>query len=109
MRRHSAMVAFVRDAVEQGKVVAAICHAGSMLVSANVLRGKTVTSFRSIRDDLANAGAHWVDREVVRDGNLITSRHPDDLPAFMRTILGALKERGAEAGGRQPALMRQAS
>jgi protease I len=58
---------------------------------------------------VVNAGAHWVDREVVRDGNLITSRQPDDLPAFMREVVGALKERGAAASDRQPALMRKAS
>lgn len=96
MRRHSAMVTFVREACEQGKLVAAICHAGWMLASANVLQGRTVTSFRSIKDDVVNAGATWLDREVVRDGNLITSRQPTDLPAFMQAILGALRERRAE-------------
>ena len=112
MRRHPAMVAFVRDAFQQGKVVAAICHAGWMLASANVLRGRTATSYRSIRDDVVNAGAHWVDREVVRDGNLITSRQPDDLPAFMREIIVALRERAAAtdpADELAPAPMRKAS
>jgi protease I len=93
MRRHPSMVKLVREAHEQGKVVAAICHAGWMLASANIVRGKTVTSFRSIKDDMVNAGANWVDREVVRDGMLITSRMPADLPAFMRTTVAALKER----------------
>lgn len=93
MRRTPAMVNFGREAFEQGKVVAAICHAGWMLVSAGVLRGKTVTSFFSIKDDVVAAGAEWVDREVVRDGNLITSRNPNDLPAFCRTIIAALSEK----------------
>ncbi len=92
MRRHPSMVKLVRDATEQGKVVGAICHAGWMLASANVLRGRTATGFRSIKDDMVNAGANWVDREVVRDGNLITSRMPADLPAYMRAIVGALHE-----------------
>ena len=92
MRRSGAMVGLVRDAVEQDRLVAAICHAGSMLCSANVIRGRRVTSAKSIRDDMVNAGGIWVDEEVVRDGGLITSRKPDDLPAFMRTIVGALQE-----------------
>ena len=90
MRRHPAMVALVREAAQQGKVVAAICHAGWMLVSAGVLKGRKATSFFSIKDDLVAAGARWVDEEVVVDGNLITSRRPDDLPAFCREIIKAL-------------------
>ena len=90
MRRSSAMVALVREAYRQGKVVAAICHAGWMLCSADILRGKRATSFFSIKDDMSNAGATWVDQEVVVDGNLITSRKPDDLPAFCREIVLAL-------------------
>ena len=90
MRRHDAMVALVREAVQQGKVVAAICHAGWMLVSAGVLKGRKATSFFSIKDDLRAAGADWQDAEVVVDGNLITSRKPDDLPAFCRAIVTAL-------------------
>ncbi len=93
MRRTPAMVKLVKDAYDQGKVVAAICHAGWMLVSAGVLKGKTVTSFFSIKDDVVAAGAEWVDREVVRDGNLITSRNPNDLPAFCREIIAALAEK----------------
>jgi protease I len=92
MRRHSAMVRFVREASQKGKIVAAICHAGWMLASAGVLKGRTVTGFFSIKDDLINAGAVYVDQEVVRDGNLITSRFPGDLPAFCRAIIGALGE-----------------
>jgi protease I len=95
MRRSEAMVKFVKDVHDEGKLIAAICHAGSMLVSAKVLKGKTVTSFKSIRDDVINAGGHWVDREVVRDGDLITSRVPDDLPAFCREIIDALAKKTA--------------
>ena len=90
MRRHEAMVRLVRDAARQGKVVAAICHAGWMLVSAGIVSGKNATSFFSIKDDLIAAGAKWQDTEVVVDGNLITSRKPDDLPAFCREIIKAL-------------------
>src|SRR5882724_11171798 len=105
MRRHPGMVKLVREAHEQGKVVAAICHAGWMLCSANIVRGKTATSYRSIKDDMVNAGANWVDREVVRDGTLVTSRSPADLPAFMRTIIAALRERrGVDVVDRQVAL-----
>ncbi len=86
MRRSEAMVRLVREAFQHGKLVAAICHAGWMLVSAGILKGKTATSFSSIKDDMVNAGATWVDQEVVVDGNLITSRKPDDLPAFCREI-----------------------
>jgi len=90
MRRHPEMVKLVKECVESGKIVAAICHAGWMLASAEVLKGRTVTSFFAIKDDLVHAGAVYVDREVVVDGNIITSRKPDDLPVFMRTIIGAM-------------------
>lgn len=90
MRRHPAMVALVREAAARGKVVAAICHGGWMLASAEVIRGKNVTCFPSIKDDLIHAGAHYRDAEVVVDGNIITSRQPSDLPAFCRAILAAL-------------------
>jgi protease I len=92
MRRHDAMVGLVREAAQQGKVVAAICHAGWMLVSAGILKGRKATSFFSIKDDLKAAGADWQDAEVVVDGNLITSRKPDDLPAFCRAIITALSK-----------------
>ncbi len=92
MRRHEAMVRLVREAHQQGKVVAAICHAGWMLASAGILKGKKATSFFAIKDDVANAGATWVDAEVVVDGTLITSRKPDDLPAFCREIVKALSK-----------------
>ena len=90
MRRHSAMIQLVVDALRQGRSVAAICHGGWMLCSADALRGRRVTSFFAIRDDMVHAGAEWVDEEVVRDGNLITSRTPDDLPAFLRSVIDAL-------------------
>ena len=92
MRRYPKMVQLVRDFFESGKVVAAICHAGWMLASADILKGKTVTSFFAIKDDLVHAGANWVDQEVAVDGKLITSRKPDDLPAFLRTIIETLRE-----------------
>jgi protease I len=90
MRRNADMVQFVKDINNEGKVIAAICHAGWMLISAGLLRGKKVTSFYSIKDDMTNAGAEWIDQEVVQDGNIITSRTPRDLPAFCRTIIRAL-------------------
>lgn len=90
MRRHPEMVKLVSDAFESGKIVAAICHGGWMLCSACVLKGRTVTGFIAIRDDLVNAGADYVDKEVVVDGNLITSRMPDDLPAFCKAIIEKL-------------------
>ena len=97
MRRCPAMIRLVREANEQGKIVAAICHAGWMLSSASIARGRTLTCFTSIKDDLVNAGATYVDREVVRDGNLITSRVPGDLPAFLREIISALARSGRPA------------
>ena len=90
MRRHPGMVALVRQAVQTNKVVAAICHAGWMLASAEVLQGRTVTGFFAIKDDLIHAGATYRDAEVVVDGNLITSRQPADLPAFLGAIIAAL-------------------
>ncbi|HEX6074298.1 MAG TPA: type 1 glutamine amidotransferase domain-containing protein [Micromonosporaceae bacterium] len=84
-------VDFTRQMVESGKPVAAICHAGWLLAEADVVRGRRVTSVRNIRTDLINAGAEWVDEEVVVDGNLITSRNPDDLPAFCQALLDHLK------------------
>jgi protease I len=90
MRTHKDMVGLVKDAFNAGKVVASICHGGWMLASADVVRGKKLTSYIAIKDDMVNAGASWEDSELVRDGNLITSRKPDDLPAFCRAIIDAL-------------------
>ncbi len=92
MRRNPAMVALVRDAYEQGKVVAAICHAGWMLASAGIVRGKRVTSYFSMKDDMVNAGAIWSDEPVVHDGRIITSRKPEDLPFFCREIIAELSK-----------------
>jgi protease I len=97
MRRSEPMVRFVREAYDEGKVVAAICHAGSMLVSAKVLKGKTVTCYKSIKDDVINAGGNYVDKAVVKDGQLITSRVPDDLPAFCKEIISALSKAQSRA------------
>ena len=83
-------VGFIRDFVGTGKPVAAICHAPWTLVEAGVLQGRTLTSWPSLRTDITNAGATWVDQQVVKDGNLITSRNPDDLPAFTKALLDAL-------------------
>jgi protease I len=90
MRMRHAMVDFARDMVESGKPVAAICHGPSLLISANVLRGKTVTCWPSISVDVKNAGGMYVDMPVVEDGNLITSRKPDDIPYFNDAIIRAL-------------------
>ncbi|HVE45634.1 MAG TPA: type 1 glutamine amidotransferase domain-containing protein [Acidimicrobiales bacterium] len=90
LRTAADVVKFVRSIFDGDKPVAAICHAGSLLVEADVVRGRTVTSWPSIRTDLVNAGAEWVDREVVDDANLITSRKPDDLDAFVAAILRRL-------------------
>jgi protease I len=92
MRRTAAMVQLVTDAAKQGKILAAICHGPWMLCSARCVQGKKVTGFFAIRDDVENAGGVWVDAACVRDGNLVTSRTPDDLPAFMKGILEALGE-----------------
>lgn len=91
MRRYPAMVKLVKDLFDAGKPIGAICHAGWMLASAGILSGRTATSFFAIKDDMVNAGAHWVDQEVVVDGNLVTSRTPDDLPAFMKALIQLLE------------------
>jgi protease I len=90
MRLRHAMVDLVRDAVAAGRPVAAICHGPQLLISADVVRGRTLTCWPSIAIDVTNAGALYVDRPVVEDGNLITSRKPDDVPAFASAILRAL-------------------
>ena len=90
LRQDSDAVAFVRDFVASGKPVAAICHAGWMLAEAGVAKDRTLTSWPSLQTDLRNAGATWVDEEVVTDGNLITSRNPGDIPAFNNAVLEAL-------------------
>jgi len=92
LRRSEAVLALVREMDRRKKTIAAICHAGWVLASAGILRDRTVTFFSAIRDDVVNAGARFVNQEVVRDGNLITSRNPFDLPAFCRTMIAALRE-----------------
>jgi protease I len=92
LRRHDAVLRLVSGMVEQGKVVAAICHGAWVLCSTQALKGRKATCFFSIKDDVMNAGATYIDQEVVRDGNLITSRKPDDLPAFMQAIFQAANE-----------------
>jgi protease I len=92
MRRHQPMLDLVRGIFERGGVVAAICHAGWVPISAGIMKGRRATCFFAIKDDVVNAGATYVDAEVVQDGNLITSRVPSDLPAFCRTIITALSE-----------------
>jgi protease I len=87
LRMEKSAVDFVRNFVASGKPVAAICHAPWMLIEAGVVKGKTVTSWPSVHTDLTNAGANWVDREVVEDGNIITSRKPDDIPAFSKKLI----------------------
>lgn len=91
VRTSSRLVELTRQMYEANKPVAAICHAGWVLAEADIVRGKTITSYHSIKTDMRNAGARWVDEEVVQDGNLITSRQPADLPAFCDTLLGELK------------------
>ena len=87
------MAEFTRQFDAEGKPIAAICHAGWMLAEANLIKGRTVTSWPSIKTDLINAGANWVDQEVVEDGNIITSRKPDDLEAFTKTLLAQIEQR----------------
>ena len=90
-------VAFVKTFVESGKPVAAICHAPWTLIEADVVRGKRITSWPSLQTDLRNAGAEWLDEQVVTDGNLITSRNPDDLPAFIGALLEAVNHGASSA------------
>lgn len=92
IRTNEKMVAITRSMAGDEKPVAAICHAGWMLAEADIIRGKTVTSWPSIKTDLVNAGAEWVDQEVVEDGNIITSRKPDDLEAFSKALLVQLEQ-----------------
>ena len=91
LRRYKKVNDFVRSMHSKGKIVAAICHGGWELVSAGILKNKRATSFSAIKDDLVNAGVKFLDKEVVVDGNLITSRNPYDLPAFCKEILRQIK------------------
>lgn len=93
LRRHTDIIELVKRFSDQGKILAAICHGPSVLISANVLKRRKVTCFFAIKDDVINAGARYIDMDVVVDGNLVTSRTPADLPAFMKAVLHALSER----------------
>jgi len=92
LRRNSAAVDFVRSFADAGKPIAAICHGPWTLIEAGIAKGKQMTSYESIQTDLKNAGAHWVDKEVVSDNGLITSRKPDDLPAFNKKMVEEFAE-----------------
>lgn len=92
LRRNDDALVFVRDFFKQEKPVAAICHAPQVLISADVVKGRKLTSFNSIKDDLINAGANWVDEEVVVDQGFVTSRNPEDLPAFNDKLIEEIRE-----------------
>lgn len=93
MRLNKDVLSIVQQMDKKKKIIGAICHAGWVLSSAKVLKGRKVTSYKAIKDDVENAGAKWVDKEVVIDGNLITSRTPNDLPIFCKTIIKELKKK----------------
>lgn len=92
LRRNKQALKFVKHFFEEKKPVAAICHGPQILISAEVVKGRKMTSFSSIKDDLINAGANWVDEEVVVDEGFVTSRNPDDLPAFNSKLIEEIKE-----------------
>ena len=97
LRTDDAAVAFIRDFVASGRPVAAICHAPWTLIEAGVLKGRRVTSWPSLQTDIRNAGGEWVDEALVTDGNLITSRNPDDLPKFCGAVVESLDHGAAAA------------
>jgi len=90
LRMNKDAVAFVKEFLQSGKPVAAICHGPQTLIETGLLEGRKMTSYPSLQTDLKNAGANWVDQEVVHDGNLISSRKPDDIPAFNKELIKAL-------------------
>jgi len=92
MRRYPAITGLVRDIYQQGKIVAAICHAGLVLISAGIVKGHKSTGSLGIKDDLVNAGAEWVDAPAFRDGNLVWGRVVEDIPDFCRELVMALSE-----------------
>lgn len=98
LRMDKAAVDFVRRFAETGKPIAAICHGPWLLIEAGLVRGKTMTSWPSVHTDLINAGANWVDQQVIEDGQFITSRKPDDIPAFSEKIIDALNTSSTSAG-----------
>jgi len=93
MRMHESMVNLVKQAYDLGKLVAAVCHGPQLLISADIVRGRRMTSWPSIAVDLRNAGAEWVNEPVVQDGDIITARKPSDLPRFNKAIVEALRKR----------------
>ena len=99
IRRTEVMIRFASEMAERGKVVAAICHGPWVLCSTQALKGRKATCFFAIKDDVINAGGKYVDAEVVRDGNIITSRKPDDLPAFMQAVIQAAREQKPALAG----------
>jgi protease I len=108
LRVNDRMVELVREMVAANKPVAAVCHGPWMLVEADVLEGRTITSWPSIKTDVLNAGASWIDRDVVEDGNLITSRKPDDLGAFTTALLHQIETGAPEhAAVAQPSRSRR--
>jgi protease I len=104
LRRYPAVLDLVRSVHQQGKIVAAICHAGWVLASAGIVKGRRVTGSAGIKDDLVNAGATWVDAPAFRDGNLVWGRVVEDIPDFCRELIQALAEWTDEIAGLQPQL-----
>lgn len=97
LRRYASVLKLVKDMDNSGRLIAAICHAGSVLVSAGIVKGRSMTCFESIRQDVINAGANYVDKSVVKDRNLISSRFPADLPVFCREIIATLGRKSTAA------------
>lgn len=97
LRRSKEAVAFIRSFFEQGKPVASICHGPQVLIETGAIKGRKLTSFHSIKTDLINAGAEWTDQECVTDQGLVTSRNPDDIPAFNKKMVEEIRE-GKHAG-----------
>ena len=95
LRRYPEVLSLVREMDRSGKVIGEICHAGWVLISAGILEGRTVTSTPGIRDDMENAGATWVDQDVVIDGHIVSSRRPPDLPAYGAALMAALTQYAA--------------
>lgn len=91
---------FLKQIQDAGKPIAAICHAPWELISADIVQGRTLTSYYTVQDDIRNAGGNWVDREVVVDSNWVTSRQPDDIPAFNREMLKLFSQRAASTSSR---------
>ena len=107
LRTNPDAVAFVRSFFDEGKPVAAICHGPWMVIEAGAARGRKIASWPSLRTDLRNAGAEWVDEEVVVDRNLVTSRKPDDIPAFVREVLALFSSPGTARGARSEGFVDQ--